>query len=164
MGADGIKTGYTRQAGYNVLGSAERDGRRLVVIIAGAPTPNDRNRTARELLEWGFSAFQSRELVPGETVVGTARIQGGSALSVPLRTANPVLVNVTPGQSLGRVSYEVRYTGPLTAPVEQAQPVAALRVTVPGQAAHDVPLLAAESVGPANTLQRLRNGLFGLVM
>ncbi|MEO6152116.1 MAG: D-alanyl-D-alanine carboxypeptidase family protein [Croceibacterium sp.] len=162
-GADGIKTGYTRQAGYNVLGSAQRGGRRLVVVIAGAPTPNDRNRTVRELLEWGFQAFTSRELLAGGIEVGSARVQGGSAMSVPLRTAAPVMASQAPGEVIQQPSLEVRYSGPLTAPIRKDQPVATLRVTVPGQQPHDVPLLSEVSVGPANFFQRLRNGIFGVL-
>src|SRR5690606_21431381 len=58
-GADGMKTGYTRQSGYNFLGSAQRGSRRLVMVVAAAPTASIRNRTARDLLRWGFDAFES---------------------------------------------------------------------------------------------------------
>jgi D-alanyl-D-alanine carboxypeptidase (penicillin-binding protein 5/6) len=156
-GADGIKTGYTRQAGYNVLGSAEREGRRLVVVIAGAPTPRARNQTARDLLEWGFAAFPADELVPEEAVVGTARVQGGASLRVALRTTRAV---VTTGGD--RPTLTLRYSGPVEAPVAEGQPVGMLRVAVPGQAAHDVPVVAAEAIDRANWLQRLRNGLVGI--
>jgi D-alanyl-D-alanine carboxypeptidase (penicillin-binding protein 5/6) len=162
-GADGIKTGYTRQAGYNVLGSAERDGRRLVVVIAGAPTPGDRNRTARELLEWGFAAFQTRQLVAGGAAVGTAQVQGGAARHVPLQTMTPVLASAAADGALPRSTLEIRYSGPLEAPIRRGDQVATLRVSTAGRPPHDVPLVAASDVAPANPLQRLRNGLLGLV-
>jgi D-alanyl-D-alanine carboxypeptidase (penicillin-binding protein 5/6) len=158
QGADGIKTGYTRQAGYNVLGSAERDGRRLVVVIAGAPTPSARNRTARDLLEWGFAAFPAEQLVADEAVVGEARVQGGADRHVPLRTTRAV---TTAGE--GRPTLTVRYRGPVAAPVAEGQPVGVLRLSAPGQLPHDIPLVAARAVPRANWLQRLRNGLVGLV-
>src|SRR5690606_34271962 len=87
-GADGIKTGYTRQAGYNFLGSAERNGRRLVMVVAGVPTIPIRNQTARDLLRWGFDAFDSRVVLPAATTVGVARVQNGADGEVELRTGN----------------------------------------------------------------------------
>jgi D-alanyl-D-alanine carboxypeptidase (penicillin-binding protein 5/6) len=161
-GADGIKTGYTRQAGYNFLGSAERNGRRLVMVIAGAPTPAIRNRTARDLLNWGFEAFESQQLLPPGTRVGTARVQNGSSASVTLRTKGPVLASVRPGQ-VARATMSVRYRGPVEAPIAEGQPVAFLRVKVAGQQPHDVPLVAVEAVPRANPVQRLWNGIAGLL-
>ncbi len=161
-GADGIKTGYTKQAGYNFLGSAERNGRRLVMVIAGAPTASIRNTAARDLLRWGFDAFQSREILPAALPVGHARVQNGAADTVALRTERPVLASVPPERT-GEVKLSVRYRGPVEAPVAEGQQVAFLRVEVPGQSPHDVPLVAAEPVERANLLERLRNGLVGLL-
>jgi D-alanyl-D-alanine carboxypeptidase (penicillin-binding protein 5/6) len=160
-GADGIKTGYTRQAGYNFLGSAERNGRRLVMVIAGAPTPSARNQTARALLNWGFDAFHNEMLLPAETVVGEARVQGGARSRVALRTRAPVMASVPPGAQL-KAEMSIRYRGPLGAPIAQDSEVGTLRVTIPGQQPHDVPLVAAQSVPRANLLQQLGNGLAGL--
>ncbi|MBO9517489.1 MAG: D-alanyl-D-alanine carboxypeptidase [Porphyrobacter sp.] len=160
-GADGIKTGFTRQAGYNFLGSAERDGRRLVMVIAGAPTPNIRNTTARSLMNWGFDAFESREILPGSTVVGKARVQNGSSDAVELKTQGPVLASV-PNGSQANASLAVRYRGPIEAPIKAGQQVAWLRVTLPGQQPHDVPLVAAEDVEQAGVFRRLVNGIAGL--
>src|SRR6478735_3701955 len=93
-GADGIKTGFTRQSGYNFLGSAERDGRRLVMVVAAAPTATIRNSTARDLLRWGFEAFESRMILPGNLPVGHARVQNGAAGEVALRTEHAVLASI----------------------------------------------------------------------
>lgn len=160
-GADGIKTGYTRQAGYNFLGSAERDGRRLVMVIAGAPTASLRNTAARDLLRWGFDAFESRQVLPSELQVGHARVQDGAADRVALRTGRAVLASV-PLERLDAVKLSIRYRGPVEAPIAKGQQVAFLHVEVPGQQPHDVPLVAAEAVDRANVVERLRNGLLGL--
>ena len=162
-GADGIKTGYTRQAGYTFIGSAERDGRRLVVAIGGAPSSGVRNRTARDLLEWGFAAFDSRIVLPAGAEVGHARVQSGASSSVPLHTAGPVRASFPHGSNPADVSLAIRYRGPLEAPIAFGSPSAYLRVSVPGQQPHEVPLVAAESVAEANPLQRLRNGVAGLI-
>ena len=160
-GADGIKTGYTRQAGYYFLGSAVRGGRRLVMVIAGAPTASVRNDTARDLVRWGFEAFESRMILPGDLPVGHVRVQNGATGEVGLRTERPVLASVPP-ERIGEVKLSIRYRGPVEAPIAKGQKVAFLRVEVPGQQPHDVPLVAANPVAQANLLERLRNGLFGL--
>jgi serine-type D-Ala-D-Ala carboxypeptidase (penicillin-binding protein 5/6) len=161
-GADGIKTGFTRQAGYNFLGSAERDGRRLVMVIAGAPTASIRNTTARDLLRWGFDAFESRQILPAELPVGHAEVQNGAVDEVALHTERAVLASV-PAERRGEVKLSIRYRGPVEAPIAKGQQVAFLRVEVPGQQPHDVPLVAAEPVARANAFERLRNGLLGLL-
>src|SRR5690606_18300773 len=149
------------EAGYNFLGSAERNGRRLAMVIAGAPTATIRNRTARDLLEWGFEAFESRVVLPPDTPVGDALVQNGSSGSVPLRTAHEVLASVPRGGGFD-VSLSVRYRGPLEAPIAAGQEVAVLRVRISGQQPHDVPLVAAEAVDKANAFQRLVNGIAGV--
>lgn len=160
-GADGIKTGFTEQAGYTYLGSAVRDGRRLVMVIAGAPSWQIRNATARQLIEWGFDNFSSRELLPADTLVGAAQVQDGSATWVPLRTETNVFANLPNGQD-GKTSLSLRYRGPIKAPIEQGDEVATLRIAIPGQQPHDVALVAGETVASANAWQRLRNGLMDL--
>ena len=160
-GADGMKTGFTRESGYNFLGSAERGGRRLVMVLAGSPTASIRNKTARDLIRWGFDAFESRLILPAELPVGQARVQNGADDSVLLKTAGEVLASVPP-DSTAAVSLSVRYRGPVEAPIAKGQSVAFLHVTIPGQAPHDVPLVAAEAVPKANAFQRLVNGFVGL--
>jgi D-alanyl-D-alanine carboxypeptidase (penicillin-binding protein 5/6) len=160
-GADGIKTGYTRQAGYNFLGSAERGGRRLAMVIAGAPSHTIRDKSARHLIQWGFENFSSRELLSANTVVGEAMIQGGAQTAVPLVTRAEVFASLPRGDDRA-IELALRYRGPVEAPVEAGDEIATLRVSIAGQQPHDVPLFAAETVGEANTWQRLRNGLQGL--
>jgi D-alanyl-D-alanine carboxypeptidase (penicillin-binding protein 5/6) len=131
------------------------------MVIAGAPTASVRNTAARDLLRWGFDAFQSRQILPAELPVGHARVQNGAADQVALRTERAVLASVPP-ERIGEVKLSVRYRGPVDAPIAKGQQVAFLRVDVPGQQPHDVPLVAAEPVERANVIERLRNGLLGL--
>jgi D-alanyl-D-alanine carboxypeptidase (penicillin-binding protein 5/6) len=161
-GADGIKTGFTREAGYTFVGSAKRGERRLVIVLAGAPSARVRNQTARDLMRWGFDTFNSEAILPGELAVGHARVQNGAKGEVALETAGEVLASVPPG---GResIAYSIRYRGPVEAPIAKGQQVAWLHVTIPGQQPHDVPLVAAEAVPEANLFQRLVNGVVGLV-
>lgn len=161
-GADGMKTGFTRESGYNFLGSAERGGRRLVMVIAGAPSASIRNSTAQGLMRWGFDAFETRVILPTNIPVGEARVQNGAKGSVALETVGEVLASVPPGNA-GAASLTIRYRGPIEAPIAKGDKVAFLRVSIPGQTPHDVPLVAAEAVPEANAFQRFINGLAGLV-
>lgn len=160
-GADGMKTGFTNEAGYTFLGSGERDGRRLVLVVGGAPSWQLRDKMARDLLEWGFEAFERRTLLTAGTMVGNALVQDGAVDRVALRTPNDVLVALQDGDTAG-IAAEMLYHGPLRAPIAEGDHVARLRVTIEGQEPLLLPLEAAETVAQANAWQRLVNGLYGL--
>src|SRR5690606_32974649 len=89
-GADGIKTGFTREAGYNFLGSASRNGRRLVMVVAGADSGQLRNETSRQFIEWGFSSFTNTLVFSSGTALGKARVQDGSERQVTLRAGQDI--------------------------------------------------------------------------
>ncbi len=156
-GADGMKTGYTREAGFTFLGSAERDGRRLVMVLAGAPDSDMRDDTSRALLEWGFDAFEQQRIVPARTELGRAQVQNGASASVALRTHEAVVAALPRGQDDARWTMEVVYRGPVQAPIVVGDPIARLRLSVAGEVALEVPLEAAESVPEANAFQRIVN-------
>lgn len=161
-GADGIKTGYTRQAGYGYLGTASRGGRRLLMVVAGVDRPAERARASRDLMEWGFFAFDSRQLLAKGGSIGEARIQGGAERSVGLQASRPVFATAPRG-SLRDAKLVVRYRGPIHAPVAKGQEIASLEIQIPGQRPYFVPLAAAREVPSANAWQRLRNGLLGFL-
>ena len=160
-GADGIKTGYTREAGYNFLGSAERNGRRLVMVLAGARTHFDRDAVARALLEWGFTQWRAYPLVAKGAIVAQARVQDGSAMTVPLIT-NRALYATVPRYGRARVSMKMHYRGPLVAPIAKGARVGDVEVIVDGVESSRIPLYAAQEVPVAGVLARLRNGLMNL--
>ena len=160
-GADGIKTGHTAEAGYNFLGSAERQGRRLVMVLAGARSEAERADAARALLEWGFSDWSVRQLFASEAIVGHARVQEGKSRQVALRTDRMVSATLPRGAS-GPVVLRVTYRGPLRAPIGRGAHVADLEIGYGGGERGTVPLFAAEAVGTAGPFDRLVNGLIGL--
>ncbi|VWX51617.1 D-alanyl-D-alanine carboxypeptidase [Novosphingobium sp. 9U] len=160
-GADGIKTGYTREAGYNFLGSAVRDGRRLVMVLAGARTHFDRDKAAKALLEWGFRQWRAYPLFAQGATVAHARVQDGSAMSVPL-VANRALYATVPVASRSHVRMKLHYHGPLVAPIAKGERVADLEVQVDGVESSRIPLYAAQEVRVAGVLARMRNGLMNL--
>ncbi|WP_346033362.1 D-alanyl-D-alanine carboxypeptidase family protein [Erythrobacter westpacificensis] len=158
-GADGMKTGYTREAGFTFLGSAERNGRRLVMVLAGAPDGRTRDETARALLEWGFDAFEQELIMPARVGVGRALVQDGAESSVVLRTPKPVIAALPQGADTSRWEMEIEYRGPIQAPVIAGDRIAQLRLTLGGETMLEVPLEAAETVPQANAFQRVANAL-----
>ena len=159
-GADGIKTGFTNEAGLGYVGSAKRGDRRLVVVIAGASRQSTRAEAAEGLLEWGFGAFERRQVARAGQRVGAARVQNGSARHVALETAQSAFLNV-PTEHQGQLEMSIVYQGPLRAPINAGDHVATLLVQVPGSEPARVPLLAASNVGPAGFFTRIWNGIAG---
>ena len=162
-GADGIKTGHTNEAGYNFLGSATRDGRRLLMVIGGAKSEVERMAASRALLEWGFSAWRSQPLFAGGALVGEAQVQGGDARRVGLIA--PRAIAAAMPHNAGNVGgVRIIYQGPLEAPLAMGAKVAELEIIVTGLPPSRVPLVTAQAVGTAGPLDRLWNGLMGLVL
>ncbi len=161
-GADGIKTGHTFEAGFNFLGAAQRGGRRLVVVVAGARTEPDRALAARALAEWGFAAWDSRPFVQAGQVIGEARVQQGDARRVPLAVPRAFAITVPRG-SKPHVTARIVYNGPLRAPLARGAQVAGLEVRIEGQGVHYLPLITAQAVGKAGPIDRIVNGLLGLL-
>lgn len=160
-GADGIKTGFTRQAGYNYLGSAERDGRRLVLVVAGSDRPAVRADAARAYIEWGFTHFATRKLFPAGTKIASAKVQNGSETKVPLVAAHPVVISYERGTTPD-IAMKIHYNGPLQAPLKAGAAVAELEITIKGQRPFRTELVAAQAVARANWWQRIRNGVTGI--
>lgn len=160
-GGDGIKTGFTNEAGFGFLGSAERGGRRLMMVVAGADTRSERTRAARNLIEWGFSAFESRSLfAPGERV-GAIRVQSGSQRSVPVISPRAISAAIPAGAAAPDIRARIVYDGPVRAPIAVGEHIAELEIMVEGSEPSRVPLYASEAVGPAGPLARMINGVIG---
>lgn len=150
-GADGMKTGYTKEAGYGLVGSAERDGRRLIMVIAGLKSLPERRAEAQNLLDWGFRQFRSVDVYAKGDRVGQARVWGGTRRNVPLLAAANVRVALTAAeQELAQV--KLAYNGPLMAPVEAGTEVGKVRFIVDGITVADVPVVTADAVAAENSM------------
>jgi D-alanyl-D-alanine carboxypeptidase (penicillin-binding protein 5/6) len=160
-GADGIKTGYTREAGNTFLGSAERDGRRLVMVVAGIEGEEERARISRDFIEWGFAGFDNHPLFEAGHVVGTARVQDGAARSVELRTPFELLASL-PRDSAPTIELTLRYRGPVIAPIAEGDRIAELEIAIEGLEPYRIPLEAVESVDKAKPWHRIVNGVLGV--
>lgn len=160
-GADGIKTGFTREAGYGFLGSAVRDGRRVLIVIGGAHSEAERAEAARTLLAWSFAEWRSQRVFARGAPVASAKVQGGAARSVGLLASQDIAITLPRGKP-PQVRMTLRYRGPLMAPLSKGAEVAELEIKIAGMAPSRIPLVAATGVSEAGPFDRLRNGLAGL--
>ncbi|MFC0217732.1 D-alanyl-D-alanine carboxypeptidase family protein [Pseudochelatococcus lubricantis] len=153
IGADGLLTGFTEQAGYGIVGSAVLDGQRLIVVVSGAKTARERDTEARKLLDWGLRSFEVRELFAASDVIGEAGVFGGEKGGVVLVSPTPVRVLVQRGSD-ERISARIVYRGPVIAPVDKGVPVGHLQVERGRLKALDVPLVTGEAVARGTLSQR----------
>lgn len=162
-GADGLKTGHTDEAGYGFTGSAEQNGRRLIEVLAGMDSWNQRVQESTRLIQWGFGAWTDKPLFKAGAKVGSAQVQMGSSSEVPLLAARDLAVTVPAGLSSGATSMKIRYDGPLMAPIAKGQEVAQLVITTGDTPPQIVSLVAGEDVGRAGFFTRIWLGLKSLI-
>ena len=163
-GADGLKTGHTEESGYGFTGSAEQNGRRLVMVLSGLSSFNQRIEQSVSFMNWGFRAWQSKAIVPKGRKVQTAEVQLGDVREVGLVAPKDLSVTIPAG--LGSdLKTRVVYQGPVKAPFKKGDHIADLVVTGPDMAPQKLPLVADADVGSAGFFDRMMAGLrwlFGL--
>ena len=157
-GADGLKTGHTDEAGYGFTGSAEQNGRRLVLVLAGMKSWNQRVEESVRLIEWGFRAWQAKPLVAAGKQVATAEVQLGGASTVGLVAAKALTVTL-PAGAAPELTAKVVYDGPIKAPIKAGQHIADLVVSSPDLPAQRMPLVADKDVAAAGLFGRAWAGL-----
>jgi len=143
-GADGMKTGFTNEAGYNLVGSAVQNGVRLIVVLTGLKNPKDRAEEAKKLLDYGFKNFDSRMLFAEGQAVAEAKVFGGVQGNVPVVAKGTVKLMVPRGVS-DKIVAKMVYTGPVRAPVYEGQAIGSLQVWRGDAKVLDVPVQAAET-------------------
>lgn len=163
-GADGMKTGYTKEGGYGMVGSAVQNGMRLIVVVNGLDDPDDRASEAKKMLEWGFRNFESRTLFAAkDQVVGYAKVFGGESRYVKLTSAEPVRVMIQKNGN-DKLIARIVYNGPVRAPIEPGQAVGVVRVWRGTNIAVEVPLQAGEAVAAGSTMRRALDGASELMI
>ncbi|QNM83202.1 D-alanyl-D-alanine carboxypeptidase [Sphingomonas sabuli] len=163
-GADGLKTGHTEEAGYGFTGSAEQNGRRLIEVLGGMSSWNERVEESTKLMQWGFNAWQTKPLFKQGTKIASAKVQMGDSGTVPLIAPRDLAVTIPAGLSLNRqMQVKVRYDGPIKAPIKKGDEIAQLVVTTGDGAPQMVPLVAGEDVGEAGFFTRAWIGLKSLI-
>ena len=162
-GADGLKTGHTEEAGYGFTGSAEQNGRRLVMVVAGLASFNQRISESVRLMNWGFDAWQTKPLFAADAKVGEAQVQLGNESNVALVAPKAIAITYPAGLSVGDPRLKIRYDGPIKAPIAKGQQIAELVVSMPDGTVQRTPLIAAQAVEEAGFFGRFWLGLKQLV-
>ncbi|WGH78398.1 D-alanyl-D-alanine carboxypeptidase family protein [Jannaschia ovalis] len=156
IGADGLKTGHTQEAGYGLVGSAVQGDRRVTFVISGMESERARAEESERIVNWAFRQYAEHELFSnGPGPVMEAEVFMGQAATVPLVPAEPVtwLLPVTGRQP---VQGEITYDGPIAAPIAAGDPVATLTLSHPGLPPREVQLVAAADVARAGPLRRIQ--------
>lgn len=161
-GVDGMKTGYTSDAGYGLVASAERDGRRLILVVAGLESSAQRRSESERLLEYGFRHFEEYRLFDADTVVVEAPIWQGAEPTVPLVAGEVVGITLT-RQARETLEVKVVYDSPVPAPVEAGQVIGQIEMTADGKPTRIMPLVAARSVERAGVWGRMTGTLEYLI-
>ncbi len=162
-GADGLKTGFTKEGGYGMVGSAVQNGMRLIVVVNGLEDPDDRASEAKKMLEWGFRNFEARTLFAPQQPVGYARVFGGESRSVKLASSEPITVMVQKNGT-DKLIARVVYNGPVRAPIESGQQIGLVKVWRGANLAMEAPVYAAEPVAQGSTMRRAIDGASELVI
>ena len=160
-GADGLKTGHTDEAGYGFTGSAEQSGRRLVMVVAGLSSFNQRIEESVKFIDWGFKAWTTKPLLAKGQKVEMAKVQLGDASSVGLIAPRNLAVTMPAGAMTG-MKVKVVYDGPIKAPIAKGQHIADLVVETPSTPPQVMPLVAETAVGEAGFFGRAWAGLWSL--
>ena len=161
QGADGLKTGHTSEAGYGFTGSAEQDGRRLVMVLAGLDSYNQRIDESVKFMNWGFRAWEAQPLFDKGEQVAIAQVQLGDEEQVALVAPRNLAVTIPAGPS-SNVRVKVIYDGPIKAPIRQGQHIANLVVQTGDTPPQTMPLVAASAVEEAGFFDRMFAGFASL--
>jgi len=161
-GADGLKTGHTDEAGYGFTGSAEQNGRRLVMVIAGLDSMAARREQSIALMNWGFHAWKAKPLFKQGQKVDVAPVQVGAENEIALVAPRDLAVTLPAGLG-GEMKVSVAYDGPIKAPIKQGQHIADLIVRTPDTPPQMMPLVAEKDVPEAGFFRHMWLALLSLI-
>jgi D-alanyl-D-alanine carboxypeptidase (penicillin-binding protein 5/6) len=164
IGADGLKTGFTAESGYGIVGSAVSDGRRLIVVQNGIKSQGGRKDDATRMLNWGFRNFEKFVLFKSDEIVGEALVWGGEQRYVKLRGNGDVSLLLPKNAKQKKLHGEIVYLGPVKAPVRDGDRIGELRVTAEGGITTSAPLFAAEPVEQAGVIKQGFDSLLHLAL
>ena len=155
LGVDGIKTGHTQESGYSLAASAKRGERRLVTVVTGLKSMNERSRETERILEWGFREFNNYALFKAGEKIADAEVWLGVGPKVPLVIGDNVTLTM-PRSARKDMKVKYSYRGPIAAPIAKGQPVAKLTISVPGRPPMEHVLVAGEGVAALGLTGRLK--------
>ena len=155
IGADGLKTGHTKEAGYGLVGSAEQDGRRIIFVLSGLNNLEDRAQEAETIVNWAFRQFTMEKFATDGSEIGKAKVWNGKSRDVSLVLENDLNVMI-PVLSSSKPIFSIEYVGPIKAPIKKGDKIAELLIK-----SEDLPetrhsLLAGNSVSRGGFFVQVR--------
>ena len=154
VGADGLKTGHTEEAGFCLTASVLRGDRRIVMVLGGLPTMKSRAEESERLIDWAFREFNDYRLFSSGDTVDEAPVWLGAAARVPLTVAKDLVVTL-PRRARAGMKVTVEYDSPLPAPITKGEAVGKIVITAPGTDPIEAPLTAAAEVPRMNAVGRI---------
>jgi D-alanyl-D-alanine carboxypeptidase (penicillin-binding protein 5/6) len=154
IGADGLKTGHTNEAGYGLVGSAKQGERRIIFMLTGLETKSDRANEAEKLTNWAFRQFVNKNLFEKNETIVSAKVWLGDDKTVDLVAENKIS-GLFPLGPLNNVKIEVSYSSPIEAPVKKGSRIAILTVTTPDMESTKHHLVAANDVANGSIVSRV---------
>lgn len=147
LGADGLKTGHAEEAGagYGMIGSAIRDGRRVIMVVNGLTDMQSRAQESARLIEWGLRSFDNVKLFSAGDTVDQAFVAMGQAEQVPLVTDADIVITI-PKAVKNDLKVSLSYKGPLVAPIKKGDQVGTLQIEVPRVGSFERPVFAGADV------------------
>ena len=154
VGADGLKTGHTEEAGYSLTASVARNNRRIIIVLNGLPTMKARAQESERLIEWAFREFNDYRLFAAGDKVDDGEVWLGAEPKVPLSVDKDLVVTL-PRKARKDMKVTVEYDRPIPAPIEKGDTVGKVVMTAPGVPSVEAPLVAAASVQRMNPWGRV---------
>lgn len=151
-GVDGLKTGYTKEAGYCLTSTAKRGDTRFITVVMGEPDTKTRNNETTSMLDYGFSQYIAEKVLSKDSVVGTVRVEKGKKEAVKLVPMYDVTVLNKKVGKKKNADYEVKMKQ-LTAPVKKGEQVGELILKVEGEKERKIPLTVNQTIEKANLLE-----------
>jgi D-alanyl-D-alanine carboxypeptidase (penicillin-binding protein 5/6) len=155
IGADGLKTGHTQEAGYGLVGSAKQGNRRIVFVLSGIDTERTRAEESQRIANWAFRQFAEHKLADDGIIMADAPVWMGQAGRVGMASTEDINILI-PVLGKEDVSAKISYVGPLEAPITAGDEIAKLIVSVPGLDDTTYPLVATETVPRGGFVVRVR--------
>jgi D-alanyl-D-alanine carboxypeptidase (penicillin-binding protein 5/6) len=161
IGVDGLKTGFIKESGYGMVASALRNNQRLVLVIAGLESENDRETEAKNLLDWGFRNFQQVTAFTEGEQVAEASVYGGERGRVPLKAKGAIRILIA-RDNKDALKARVVYQGPLMAPIDEGAEVGSLKIWSGDRLIQETPLFTAATVRRGSLHSRAADALYEL--
>lgn len=162
LGADGIKTGHTEAGGYGVIGSAQRDGRRVIMVVNGLESERARAQESAKLLDWGLRRFENISLFESPVILTEIPLRRGKEDTISVKVDQKTLLTLPKG-ARDKISFVATYKTPLVAPIKAEQEVGRLQVLLDDKILTQAPLLSTASIEKAGFFSRTFDKAFQFI-